>query len=34
MVGTWDWQGTIACVVLAVVGVAVSGWGCGRDIAR
>ena len=30
MVGTWDWVGMVACVVLAVGGLAVGGWGIGR----
>jgi ABC-2 type transport system permease protein len=30
MVGVWDWAGMIACVVLAVGGLALSGWGMRR----
>jgi ABC-2 type transport system permease protein len=30
MVGTWDWPGMVACVVLALGGLALSGWGIGR----
>jgi ABC-2 type transport system permease protein len=34
MVGTWDWAGMVACVVLALGGLALSGWGMGRrDVA-
>ena len=34
MIGTWDWAGMAACVVLAVGGLALAGWGMrDRDIA-
>jgi ABC-2 type transport system permease protein len=34
MVGTWDWAGMAACLVLAVAGLALSGWGMRRrDVA-
>ncbi|MFI5292507.1 MAG: ABC transporter permease subunit [Candidatus Limnocylindrales bacterium] len=34
MVGTWDWAGMIACVVLALGGLALAGWGMSRrDVA-
>jgi ABC-2 type transport system permease protein len=34
MIGTWDWPGMAACVVIAIGGLALSGWGMrGRDIA-
>ena len=34
MVGTWDWVGMGACVVLAIGGLALGGWGVHRrDIA-
>jgi len=35
MIGTWDWPGMVACVVLAIGGVAVAGWGVARrDVSR
>ena len=35
MVGAWDWAGMAACVVIAIGGLALSGWGVRRrDIAR
>ena len=34
MVGTWDWAGMVACVVLALGGLALAGWGMSRrDVA-
>ncbi|MDP9271781.1 MAG: hypothetical protein M3P14_12580 [Chloroflexota bacterium] len=30
MVGQWDWVGILACIALAVGGLAISGWGMGR----
>jgi hypothetical protein len=34
MLGRWDWFGVMACLVLAVGGLAVSGWGMSRrDVA-
>ena len=30
MVGTWDWAGMLACVVLALAGLALAGWGMSR----
>jgi polyether ionophore transport system permease protein len=35
MVGVWDWAGMFACVVFAVGGLALSGWGMRRcDVGR
>jgi hypothetical protein len=35
MVGQWDPVGVVACIVLAVGGLAVGGWGLrSRDISR
>jgi len=35
MIGTWDWPGMIACVVIALGGVALAGFGIGRrDVER
>ena len=35
MIGTWDWPGMAACVVFAVAGVLVAGWGMARrDVAK
>ena len=35
MIGTWDWPGMIACVVIAFGGVALAGFGIGRrDVER
>ena len=35
MLGVWDWPGMVACVVLAVVGLAVSALGIRRrDVAK
>ena len=34
MVGIWDWAGMVACVVLALGGLALAGWGMSRrDVA-
>jgi hypothetical protein len=34
MIGSWDWTGITACVVLALGGVALSAWGISRrDVA-
>jgi hypothetical protein len=34
MVGSWDWVGIIACLALALGGLALSGWGiCRPDVA-
>jgi ABC-2 type transport system permease protein len=30
MIGTWDWAGIVACLVLAIGGLALSGWGMAR----
>ncbi|HEX5589746.1 MAG TPA: hypothetical protein VFX65_05610 [Candidatus Limnocylindrales bacterium] len=35
MIGTWDWPGMVACVVIAIAGVALGGLGMARrDVAR
>ena len=35
MIGIWDWPGMVACVVLAVGGVLLAGWGINRrDVGR
>ena len=35
MIGVWDWAGIVACVVLAVGGLALCGWGMPRrDVER
>ncbi|HEY8871020.1 MAG TPA: hypothetical protein VIM30_16755 [Candidatus Limnocylindrales bacterium] len=35
MVGIWDWTGILACIVLAVGGVAIASWGIARrDVSR
>jgi hypothetical protein len=35
MIGTWDWPGMIACVVIALGGVVLAGFGIGRrDVER
>jgi ABC-2 type transport system permease protein len=35
MIGTWDWPGMVACLVIAVAGLALAAWGIGRrDVAR
>jgi putative exporter of polyketide antibiotics len=35
MIGSWDWVGITACLVLAVGGLALSGWGMSRrDVRR
>jgi len=34
MVGQWDWTGIVLCLVIALGGLALSGWGMGRrDVA-
>jgi polyether ionophore transport system permease protein len=34
MIGTWDWPGMVACLVLALGGLALAGWGMrSRDVA-
>jgi len=30
MLGLWDWSGMIACLALAVFGLAISAWGISR----
>jgi hypothetical protein len=35
MIGTWDWPGTVACVVIALGGVVLAGLGIARrDVNR